>query len=120
VAATVFKAIRAVVAGEYWIGRDVVSRLLELARREAAGEGGVPASPLSQLTPRERDIVEAVASGESNRAVAERLQMAEPTVKHHLTRIFEKLGVASRAELIAALGRGFGPSRPTGGRRETE
>jgi DNA-binding NarL/FixJ family response regulator len=115
--ATLFKAIRAVVAGEYWIGRDVVSRLLEIARRDAAGEGGAPVSPLSQLTPRERDIVEAVASGESNRAVAERLQLAEQTVKHHLTSIFEKLGVASRAELIAALGRGFGPSHPTGGRR---
>jgi two-component system nitrate/nitrite response regulator NarL len=101
-----FKAIRAVVAGEYWLGRGVVSRLLDHAKREAAGAGASPASPLDRLTEREREIVEAMALGESNRLVAERLQMAEQTVKHHLTRIFEKLGVSSRAELVAALGRG--------------
>jgi DNA-binding NarL/FixJ family response regulator len=115
VVTTLFKAVRAVVAGEYWIGRDVVSRLLDLARWDLAADRP-SASPLGLLTPRERDIVEAVASGESNRAVAERLQLSEQTVKHHLTRVFEKLEVASRAELIAALGRGVGQGASPGRR----
>jgi DNA-binding NarL/FixJ family response regulator len=100
-----FKAIRALAAGEYWLGRDVVSRLLDHARGEFAGGRQAPSSPLEPLTPREREIVAAMAAGESNRAVAERLQMAEQTVKHHLTHVFEKLGVSSRGELIAWLGR---------------
>lgn len=105
-AGLLFKAIRAVVAGEYWLGRDEVSRLLDEVRDQvgrAPDEGA--GSPFDRLTPRERQIVAAMAAGESNRAVAERLGMAEPTVKHHLTSVFDKLGVASRTELIAVLHR---------------
>jgi two-component system, NarL family, nitrate/nitrite response regulator NarL len=51
------------------------------------------------LTRRELDIVGAVARGESNRKIAARFSIAEITVKHHLTRIFDKTAVASRLEL---------------------
>jgi two-component system nitrate/nitrite response regulator NarL len=57
------------------------------------------------LTPRELEIVGAVARGESNRKIAARFSIAEITVKHHLTRIFDKTAVASRLELaVFAIG----------------
>jgi two-component system, NarL family, nitrate/nitrite response regulator NarL len=51
------------------------------------------------LTPREQDIVGRVARGESNKTIAERFSIAEVTVKHHLTRIYDKTGVVTRLEL---------------------
>jgi DNA-binding NarL/FixJ family response regulator len=51
------------------------------------------------LTPRELDVVAALRLGESNRAIARRLALAEDTVKHHLTSVFGKTGVRSRLEL---------------------
>ena len=56
-------------------------------------------APQFGLTSRELDIVAAVRRGESNRAIARRLALSEDTVKHHLTNVFDKTGVASRLEL---------------------
>ena len=71
-----------------------------LRQRGAAG-GRRPQAPAERLTAREREIVGLVALGESNRDVARRLCLAEDTVKHHLTNVFDKLGVSNRAELAA-------------------
>jgi len=60
---------------------------------------GVAQAPQFGLTSRELDIVAAVRRGESNRAIARRLALSEDTVKHHLTNVFDKTGVASRLEL---------------------
>ena len=96
-----FKAIRAVVAGQYWVGRDTVADIVRhLGEREVAVAGRRP-SPAERLTPREREIVAAVAAGDSNREIAVRLGLAEDTVKHHVTHVFDKLGVSNRAELAA-------------------
>ncbi len=95
-----FKAIRTVQAGQYWVGRDTVNDVMELLQnRPATPRRGE--SPAESLSHRERQIVAGVASGESNRELAERLGLSENTVKHHLTTIFEKLGVSNRAELAA-------------------
>jgi DNA-binding NarL/FixJ family response regulator len=51
------------------------------------------------LTPREREIVAAIAAGESNRDIATRLSISTQTVKHHLTSIFDKTGISTRLEL---------------------
>lgn len=51
------------------------------------------------LTAREREIVAAVASGESNKDIAARLSISQQTVKHHLTNIFDKTGISTRLEL---------------------
>jgi len=51
------------------------------------------------LTPREVEIVDAIAAGDSNREIAERLNISLQTVKHHLTSIFDKTGTSSRLEL---------------------
>ena len=51
------------------------------------------------LTAREREIVAAIAAGESNKDIAARLSISQQTVKHHLTNIFDKTGISTRLEL---------------------
>jgi two-component system, NarL family, nitrate/nitrite response regulator NarL len=96
-----FRAIRTVVGGQYWVGRDTVTDIVRHLRERAAAAAGRRPSPAERLTPREREIVAAVAAGDSNREVAVRLGLAEDTVKHHVTNIFDKLGVSNRAELAS-------------------
>ena len=55
---------------------------------------------LAGLTPRERDIVDLLATGCSTASIADQLYLSPKTVSNHLTTIFEKLGVANRAEAI--------------------
>ncbi|MGY1663146.1 LuxR C-terminal-related transcriptional regulator [Geodermatophilus sp. SYSU D00705] len=77
----------------------------------AAGLGpGRPEDGAARLTPQERTVSGLVASGLSNREVAAELYLSEKTVQYHLTRIYTKLGVRSRAELAALRGRE--PSAP--------
>ena len=57
-------------------------------------------APPESLTGRERDVLELIAEGLSNRLVAERLGISEHTVKFHVASIYGKLGASSRAELI--------------------
>ena len=91
------QCLRKVYAGERWIERTSAARAFEkLLRREAN------VHELTRLlTPREIEIVKMVARGLRNRVIAEELSVSEGTVKTHLHSVFEKLGVRSRAELIA-------------------
>ncbi len=57
--------------------------------------------PPTALSPREREIVRLVAKGLPNKAIAEVLDMSPWTVDTHLRRVFAKLGVSSRAEMVA-------------------
>jgi DNA-binding CsgD family transcriptional regulator len=66
-------------------------------RREAA----VSTDPLGGLTAREREIARLAATGASSRAMALRLSLSERTVENHLQHVYAKLGLHSRAELIA-------------------
>lgn len=72
--------------------------------------GGVGA-PLAELTPAERDVAKLVASGYSNREIAQRRSASVNTVGNQLAAIYGKLGVSSRHELIARLARTT-PSSP--------
>jgi two-component system nitrate/nitrite response regulator NarL len=89
------KAIRTVSDGEYWVTRESVGSLVGSVRSRSA--------PLPErqfgLTRRELEIVTTVASGLTNRDIAQRFSLSEETVKHHLTKIFAKLDVANRVEL---------------------
>ena len=68
---------------------------------------------MSTLSPREREIVAAVARGLSNRDIASSTGIAQQTVKNHLSAIFHKLNVRSRVQLaILALQGNFTPSPP--------
>jgi two-component system nitrate/nitrite response regulator NarL len=89
-----FRGIRGVMAGQCWVGRDVVSDLVEAMRRN----GGKPRSNFG-LTGREREIIAAVVSARSNKEIADLFHISDKTVKHHLTNIFDKLGVSNRLEL---------------------
>ena len=66
------------------------------------GEGspGVASRPDGDLTTREAEILSAVAEGQSNKQIAERLWLSDQTVKYHLTNIYRKFGVNSRTEAV--------------------
>jgi len=93
-----FKCIRTVIAGQYWVGREQVTDLVDAFRAVRSNEGE-PKEKSYELTRRELEIIEAIRSGCSNREIAQKLSLSEDTVKHHLTHIFDKLGVSNRLEL---------------------
>jgi DNA-binding NarL/FixJ family response regulator len=90
------EGIRRVMAGEYWIGKESVASLIQAS----TDHGRVQRSSNKfGLTPRENEVIVAVLAGYSNPEIAEKLAVSEQTVKHHLTHIFDKLGVYSRVQL---------------------
>lgn len=94
-----FDAIRAVMKGQYFIQPETVSSLIT-AIRESRSEPASATTPRRfNLTPRELDVVKAVVEGHSNKDIARRLGVTEPTIKHHLTSIYDKVGVSTRLEL---------------------
>jgi DNA-binding NarL/FixJ family response regulator len=90
---TLLAAIRQVAAGALSIPPELATRLVGALAQDGATSG------LSHLTSREREIAALVGRGLRNRDIAQRLGVAEKTVKGHLTSIFYKLGVADRLEL---------------------
>ncbi len=92
-----FRSIQTVMAGGYWLGRDSVADLKELVLRDMPREA--PARNPYGLTPREMQMVESIVQGHSNKEIAQRFNVREDTVKHHLTSIFGKVGVSTRLEL---------------------
>ena len=98
-AAMLVKSIRTATTDQYWIGRDDVGFIVEQMRRLTQQAEAEQHAKKFRLTRREMDIVTAVAAGESNKGIAERLSLSEDTVKHHVSHVFDKLGVYSRLEL---------------------
>ena len=93
------KAIHTVMAGEYWVGRESVSTLGQYLRNLVQSSGDEAKQKKFGLTPRELEIVSAVVAGFANKEIAEYFKISEDTVKHHLSNIFDKLGVSTRLEL---------------------
>ena len=93
------KSIHAVMSGEYWVGRDSVSNLVQYLRSLMQSTNEEAKQKKFGLTPRELEIVSAVVAGYANREIAEYFKISEDTVKHHLSNIFDKLGVSTRLEL---------------------
>ncbi|WP_155340699.1 response regulator [Acrocarpospora corrugata] len=87
-------AIRSVAAGQMVIGPGVAGRLVGYLGTAQ------PPDPFPDLTPRERAILDRLAQGQSNGAIAAELGVAPKTVGNHVSAIFAKLRVASRAEAI--------------------
>ena len=94
------QAIYATHAGELWLSRRFLTKLLS----NAYGRSISSSSPTSALTIRQRQIVELVSAGMSNRDIAAKLFITDATVRAHLNDIFKKLGLHDRVEL-ALLGR---------------
>jgi two-component system nitrate/nitrite response regulator NarL len=93
-----FKSIRTVMAGRYWVGRKRVGDL-ETMLRELAAESPQIGRRHFGLTPRELQIIGVILGGYSNNDIAVNFSISEKTVKHHLTNVFDKLGVSNRLEL---------------------
>jgi len=68
-----------------------------------------PADPIDTLSPREREILECIAQGASNKEIARTLAIAEPTVKIHVQHILRKLGLSSRVQAAVYASRRQGP-----------
>jgi DNA-binding NarL/FixJ family response regulator len=94
-----FKSIHAVMDGQYWIDREAVSDLVAALRHSAPPPSADAPPRRFNLTPRELQIVAAIVKGCSNKDIASDLGITEVTVKHHLTSIFDKVGVPTRLEL---------------------
>jgi two-component system, NarL family, nitrate/nitrite response regulator NarL len=86
--------IHRVMEGKFLIGTEVADDLAQAVRQVST-----PRDKPYGLTAREIEIVEAIASGDSNRDIASRLDISLQTVKHHLTSIFDKTGTSTRLEL---------------------
>lgn len=99
------RALQAVAAGQVVLEPSVAARLL------ARGAAPAPAPvPLPGLTVRERQVLDGLAAGRSNTAVAESLGLSVKTVSNHVSSVFAKLGVATRAEAVV-VGREHGLGR---------
>jgi DNA-binding NarL/FixJ family response regulator len=94
-----FKSIRAVMAGQYWVGRTCMGEVIGKMRARVDAPGPDPRRPTFGLTPRELEVVSTVLEGCPNGDIAQRFCISVKTVKHHLTNIFDKLGVSNRLEL---------------------
>src|ERR1700689_620860 len=93
------KSIRCVHEGQIWANSTELQFLLE-AMAEPFPMKFLSANGESLLSARETDVVRCVAEGLSNREIARRLKLTEHTVKNYLFRIFDKLGVSSRVEVV--------------------
>jgi len=96
-----FEAMVRVLAGQSWVAPAMVSDLIEMVRELADGESSRSGRPFG-LTPRERQVLSLVVEGCPNKEIAQRFDVSEETIKHHLTRMFDKVGAANRLELALA------------------
>jgi len=95
------QAIRIVAAGEALLAPSVTRRLIDrFARLSTPADEVRAAERLHDLTERERETLTFVAQGLSNREIAERLSLAEPTVKTHVSHLLMKLELRDRAQLV--------------------
>ncbi|MGY1697896.1 MULTISPECIES: response regulator [unclassified Geodermatophilus] len=104
--AEIGRALESVAAGQGVYGAEVARRL----RAFFTAGSGVVARPFPELSDREREVLDLIAAGLPNTAIASRLFLSEKTIRNNVTSIFAKLGVRDRAEAVvrareAGLGR---------------
>jgi DNA-binding NarL/FixJ family response regulator len=105
------RGIHAAAHGEVIFGAHLATRMLACFTAAAA-----PRPPFPQLTEREREVLELVAQGRANTAIAARLSLSQKTIRNHVSNILAKLQVADRAQaIVQARDAGLG-HRPAPGR----
>jgi len=105
------KCIQCVAKGEVWASRIELQTVLEALAQPALPSSLTLSGGL--LSARETDVVRCVAEGLTNREIAQRLKLTEHTVKNYLSRIFDKLGVSSRVEVLLYAVRDANQQRPS-------
>lgn len=92
------EAIESVSSGKVWLQRDLLAETFGESShvRRSCSE----LHRITQLTQREREIIAIASCGLTNRQIANKVHVSEATVRHHLSSVFAKLGVANRGELI--------------------
>lgn len=96
---TLCQCVRQVHNGQIWASAEQISFAIETLASSPAIRA-VGANGLSLLSKRELDVVRSLADGLTNREIAERLGLSQHTIKNYLFRVFDKLGVSSRLELM--------------------
>jgi DNA-binding NarL/FixJ family response regulator len=102
--------VRSVHAGQNYITPGLAASLLQDADQRRGASA--PPDPLETLTQREREILQELSKGASNKAIARALDLSEKTVKHHMTNILQKLRVRNRVE-AAVLAQRAGAQGPS-------
>ena len=92
----VVDAIRRVAAGELVVAPTMTIKMIEMLRGEQPGDE--PKNSLKLLTDREREILQLLSRGESNKAIAQTLSISYDTVKQHVRHILTKLNLSSRVK----------------------
>ncbi len=103
--AELLAAIRSVASGDAVVSPRVTRRMLEmfagrLPTPEQSPTGASEHPRLTELTAREREVLEAIAEGLSNAEIADRMVLSEATVKTHVGRVLAKLGVRDRVQAV--------------------
>jgi len=98
---TLLNTIRAAARGESLFKPDILQRAFVVQATTPPPRSRTPKENPLELTPRELEVLRAAAAGERNKEIAYRLGISSRTVKAHLTSVYNKLGVDSRAAAIA-------------------
>jgi two-component system nitrate/nitrite response regulator NarL len=117
-------ALEAVLQGDSVVTQEMVGTMARLLQRDDAAQQDSKraAAPFSELTPREREILECLGGGYSNKMIGRTLDISEGTVKLHVKAILRKLGMRSRVEaavLAAEHGLGKNRRKPASGSTES-
>jgi len=96
---TLSKCVRRVHQGQIWANSQQMGLVVE-ALATSHNPSAVDAQGIEQLSKREMEVVSCVAQGLTNREIATRLDLSQHTVKNYLFRIYDKLGVSSRVEVL--------------------
>lgn len=91
-------AIRAVHKGYTQLGPGIVKKLLEQSTTVAPTNSPSPPPNLAELTPREKEVLQLIATGASNKEIAHKLYISEGTVKNHVTNILNRLNLRDRTQ----------------------
>jgi len=106
-------ALEAALRGDNVVAKEMVGTLARIVQGQTNEPPRRSVAPLSELTPREMEILSHVAEGQSNKMIARALNITDGTVKLHVKAILRKLGVHSRVEAaVIAVEHGLGRKRP--------